>query len=93
MEEVKGEDDEMQEEAEPVFDILLSYQAVLPARIMTDQLKMQLVTSVGETDLAVEFETVLDPRPEILLQAKLQFAKTRLFNAIQDLQKHNRKER
>ena len=56
-EEVKGDDAEAQE-AEPVFDILLSYQAVLPARIMTDQLRMQLVTSVGETDLEVEFETV-----------------------------------
>lgn len=46
---------------------------------------MKLVTVMGETDLSVEFETVHDPRPEILLQAKLQFAKTRLFNCIQEL--------
>ena len=45
------------------------------------------------TDLAVEFETVFEPRPEILLQAKIQFAKTGLFNAIQDLQKHGKVER
>ena len=73
-----------------IFDILLTYQAVVPAKILTNELNIQLVTSIGETNLSVEFETVIDPRPEILLSARLQFAKTRLFNLIQELQKVDR---
>ena len=44
--------------------------------VLTDALKIKLETVIGETELVVDFETVNDPRPDILLQAKLQFAKT-----------------
>ena len=54
---------------------------------------MQLATVLGETDLAVEFETVHEPRSEILIQARLMFAKSRLFKFIQELQKIGLSER
>ena len=67
--------DDVTKEVE-VFDIILNYQAVVNTYVLTDALKIKLETVIGETELAVDFETVNDPRPDILLQAKLQFAKT-----------------
>ena len=75
------------------MDILLTHQAVVKASVLTDDLTLKLVTVMGETELQVVFQTEHEPRPEILLQSKLQFAKTRLFNHIQDLQQKNREER
>ena len=49
---------------------------------MTDHLDVKLVTAIGQTDLAIEYETVQDPKPEILLQAKLSFAKKKMFDFI-----------
>ena len=39
------------------------------------------------------YETVTDPAPEILLRAKLQFSKKRMFDYIQILQQKSRDER
>ena len=67
--------DDVAEEAE-VFDIILNYQAVVNTYVLTEALKIKLETVIGETELAVDFETVNDPRSDIRLQAKLQLAKT-----------------
>jgi len=40
------------------------------------------VTLGVEHDLHVEFETVQEPSPEILMNAKLQFSKKRMFDFI-----------
>ena len=41
----------------------------------------------------IQYDAVQDPQPEILLKAKLQFAKKRMFDFIQKLQQKNRDER
>ena len=82
-----------QGDEDDILDILLTHQEVVKAEVLSNTLVLRLVTTTGETDLEVEFETQHDPRPEILLQASLQFAKTRLFKHIQDLQQKTRKER
>ena len=43
--------------------------------------------------LDIQYDAVQDPQPEILLKAKLQFAKKRMFDFIQKLQQKNRDER
>lgn len=65
-----------------VFDIIITYQAVATKDLMTDHLNVKLVTAIGQTDLVIEYETVQDPKPEILMQAKLSFAKKKIFDFI-----------
>ena len=46
---------------------------------------LKLVTVTGDIELEVEYETVQDPKPEMILQAKLQFQKKRIFDYVQEL--------
>ena len=64
---------------------MVSYKEIVKQEILTDQLKLVLRTFAGETPLNVDFEAIQDPKPEILLQAKLQFCKKRIFDFIQGL--------
>ena len=50
--------------------------------VLTQDLKVQLVTVSGELELEVEFETTHDPKPEILMQARIKIEQTRLFQWI-----------
>lgn len=59
------------DESKAIFDIRLTHQAVVNQNLLTDQLVFRLVTNGIEHDIDVEFETVQDPQPELLLQAKL----------------------
>ena len=43
---------------------------------------MKLLVVTGQEDLNLEFETVQNPKPEILMQSKLQFSKKRVFDYI-----------
>lgn len=52
-----------------------------------------MVTNGVEHDIDLEFETVQDPKPEMILRAKLEFNQKRMFNFIQELQKKGREER
>ena len=54
---------------------------------------MKLLVVTGQEDLNLEFETVQNPKPEILMQSKLQFSKKRVFDYIQTLQKKSLGER
>lgn len=73
------------EDEDPVFDILLSHQAVVKQVMLSNALSVSMITAIGETQLEVDFETTQDVRPEILMQAKLQFARKRIFDFIQEL--------
>lgn len=68
-----------------MFDILLSHQAVVKQVMLSNALSVSMITAIGETQLEVDFETTQDVRPEILMQAKLQFARKRIFDFIQEL--------
>lgn len=70
---VEAVEEEKKEDEEPVYDIRLSYQSVVSQDLLTDQLAFKLITNGIEQDIQVEFETVQDPQPEMLLQAKLEF--------------------
>ena len=61
--------------------------------MLTEQLVFKLVTNGVEHDIDLEFETVQDPQPELLLRAKLEFNQKRMFNFIQELQQKSREER
>ena len=50
--------------------------------MLTAGLSLQLLTVTGDHELIVDFETVQVPNPEILMQAKLQFSKKRIFDFI-----------
>ena len=43
---------------------------------------MKLVTASGHTDLTVEIEAKADPGPEVVFQARVDFAKTNLFKHV-----------
>ena len=87
--EQKMEDDE----EETVFDIEMTYQTVINQAVLTDHLVLKLIAVDGEHVLDIQYDAVQDPQPEILLKAKLQFAKKRMFDFIQKLQQKNRDER
>ena len=53
--------------AEEIFDILLTHQAVVKQEVLTDNLVINLVTVTGDINLAIEYETVQDPKPEMVL--------------------------
>ncbi len=86
-EEKKGGDEE------EVFDILLTHQAVVKKEVLTDNLVLKLVTVTGEVPLQAEYETVQEPKPEMVLQAKLEFQKKRVFDFVQELQKKGQEDR
>ena len=46
---------------------------------------MDLIVDGNPGNLAVEFETVQEPSPNVLMNAKLQFAKKQMFDFIQEL--------
>ena len=54
---------------------------------------MKLLVVTGQEDLNLEFETVQNPKPEILMQSKLQFSKKRVFDYIQTLQQKSLEDR
>ena len=95
-EEIKSvvEENDVNMEEENIFDILISYQGVIRQSILTDQLRLKLITQAGgEEDLSIDFETVQEPKPQLMIKAKLQFAKRRVFDCIQELQKKGQQER
>lgn len=51
------------------------------------------MTNGVEHDIDLDFETVHDPQPELILRAKLEFNQKRMFNFIQELQQKSREER
>ena len=74
------------EEVKKIFDIMMTHQAVFKNDILTEQLVVKLLVVTGQEYLNLEFETVQNPKPEILMQSKLQFSKKRVFDYIQTLQ-------
>ena len=63
--------DEEAKEGDEIFDIVLTHQAVVKKEVLTDNLAINLTTVMGDVNLAIEYETVQDPKPEMVLQAKL----------------------
>lgn len=55
--------------------------------VLTEHLAIELVVQGISSNLSVEYETVQEPSPNVLMNAKLQFAKKKMFDFIQDLQK------
>lgn len=74
------------ENEETIFDIRLTHQAVVNQNLLTELLVFKIVANGVEHDIDLEFETVQDPLPELILRAKLEFNKKRMFNFIQELQ-------
>ena len=50
-----------------MFDVIVNYQAVLPRKNLTADLEVKLVCTMGEINLAIKFEEVQDPLPEVRL--------------------------
>lgn len=67
---------------EEIFDIDLSYQTIAETDMLTEHLSMTLLVSGVPHNLVVEFETVQEPSPNVLMKARLQFAKKRIFDFI-----------
>ena len=78
---------------EDIFDMQLAHQEVLRQELLTQHLVLKLIVNGVEYDLTVDYETVQEPNADILLQAKLQFSKKRMFDFIQELQKKDKNAR
>lgn len=66
---------------------------MLSKELLNENLKVKMLTHITEAEMRVEFETQQDPAPEILMQARMQFSKKRIFDFIQELQKKDKDER
>lgn len=84
---------EEDDEEDVALDIMMSHQAVFKKEILNQTLTVELRTVIGWEDLDLEFETVHDPKPEIVMQSKIQFARKRVFDYIQTLREKTRQER
>lgn len=60
---------------------------MISSDVLTEHLKMRLIIMGEPQDLNIEFETVQEPSPNVLMNAKLQYAKKKMFDFIQELQK------
>ena len=60
---------------------------------MNELLQVTIVTKTGEFTCKVSVEGAQKPKPEMLIKARLEFNKKRLFDYIQELQKKSLAER
>ena len=70
------------DEEDLVLDVMMSHQAIFKKEVLNATLSVELRTIIGWEDLDLEYETVHDPKPEILMQSKIQFARKRVFDYI-----------
>ena len=83
-EEKKADDVGMED---PAIEVVATVQQVQQTALVNELLQVTVVTKSGEYICNVEVETTEEPKPEMLIKARLEHNKKRLFDFIQDLQK------
>lgn len=73
--------------------MLFTAQEIVPSHTLHDALAISFLASTGEYECLAEITTVQAPSSEILMKAKIQFAKKNLFGLIQTLQQMNLEKR
>ena len=73
--------------------MLFTVQEIVQTAHLNDALDIKLLTNTGEHECLAQVETVAAPPAELLMKAKIQFAKKRLFDHIQTLQQKNLQQR
>ena len=69
--------------------MLFTAQEIVPTQSLHDALAISFVAATGEYECLAEIATIEAPSSEILMKAKIQFAKRNLFALIQSLQQMN----
>lgn len=60
----------------------LTHQGIYKQSVLSADLVFRLITNGIEHDILVDFETVHDPEPEIVLKSRLEFNQKRMFALI-----------
>ena len=78
---------------DPEIQVLATVQQVQKTALVNELLQVTVITATGEYTCKVSVETTQEPKPEMLIKARLEFNKKRLFDFIQKLQKKSLAER